>query len=1020
MSLFGTIARGLGARVMLSVGSMALAALAVAGALLGPSFADAVTRSYVVTRLNEAPPVLSGTSWRFTPDSGSDTEPGQAEQDAVRAVAAAITAPYATTQTSLETTRIAALNGNAMLLSIAQECDHLEVTGACPQRPGEALLAAIDGEPTGLEIGDVADLGEPYGQFTIVGTYNAPEAGTEDFWFEPLRLGSVPRRVDTRTGVVTPFAPAPLIVDASSFESLSPEFWTVRVDRRLAIPADFDRPVLERALSSQPKEGALVDTRTGSLEVDSAGDLTAVAAEIRLQERTARTSIAPAVLSLILVALALLFRLLSAAAQLRAPELALASLRGVTTRQLWGLGLAEPLLVLAFATPFGVAAGIGLVLGLSRWWLTDGLPLVLPWSSWAAAFSVLAAGVLVAAFSVGSVVRVPLSTQLGGAHRPGARPRWVLLVELTLGALALAVVVGTLVGSSDQGPDLTHLVLPILLGVVAGLAATRAVAAVATWWARRGAKARSITGFITTRALSRRREGTLVILPITAAVAIGVFSFGVHDAAAGWRASVAATRAPASVVWDSPLSFSATYDLTHDLDPEARWMMSASTLDAVGGRVTVVDAARMGRVLNWRPEWTPGLEAADLGSRLAPDITSPEVSGRTIGLTVQRDLESNREVWAELRMHPTGGAALGEPRTQVYVGPFPPGLSTQTVRLDGCDEGCRLDGLTFGGQAALPAVMRGTLELRGILVDDREVTGGVDAFGWLESPDLLPASNVAEVSSAGGVVTIDADTQGRPGQARLTTGAIPRARPVVVGVGFADNLFEDSLQLTAERLVVDPVATSASIPLVGPDAMLIDFTMVTADRLLYDDMFVNAVLMRGDAPPEMRQALADRGFGVRTTLDAEQGTLNRGAYALALRLYLVVAALVLAMALAGLLVSTAVQLPERRRDAAALRVVGVRRMVVLRALAWEFVFALGAATFAGLAAGTLAQDIVLRSITLGYVDTAATPALVTSIDSGRLAVWAVGCAATLGVLALVTAWLTVRNARGASLREEAK
>jgi hypothetical protein len=596
----------------------------------------------------------------------------------------------------------------------------------------------------------------------------------------------------------------------------------------------------------------------------------------------------------------------------------------------------------------------------------------------------------------------------------------VLLVELTLGALALAVVVGTLVGNSDQGPDLTHLVLPILLGVVAGLAATRMVAALATWWARRGARTRSITGFVTTRALSRRREGTLVILPITAAVAIGVFSFGVHDAAAGWRASVAATKAPAGIVWDSPLSFSATYDLTHDLDPEGRWMMSASTLDAVGGRISVVDADRMGRVLTWPAEWTPGLDAGDLGARLAPAIISPEVSGRTIALTVDRDLESNREVWAEIRLHPTGGRGLGEPRSQVYVGPFSPGVSTRTANLAGCAEGCRIDGLTFGGEAALPAVMRGTLHLRSVLVDGREVPGGVAGFGWLESPDLLPASDVAEVSSAGGAVTIEADTEGRPGQARLTSGAIPRARPAVVGVGFADNLFEDSVQLTSERLVVDRVATSESIPFVGPDAMLIDFTMVTADRLLYDDMFVNAVLMRDDAPPEVRQALADRGFGVRTTLAAERTTLDRGAYALALRLYLVVAALVLAMALAGLLVSTAVQLPDRRRDAAALRVVGVRRKVVMRALAWEFVVALGAATFAGLAAGTLAQDIVLRSITLGYLDSAATPALVTAIDSGRLALWTLACVATLGVLAQATAWLTVRNARGASLREEAK
>ena len=47
-------------------------------------------------------------------------------------------------------------------------------------------------------------------------------------------------------------------------------------------------------------------------------------------------------ISLVLVALALLLRLLMAAADLRLPELALASLRGLSRRQLWGLGLSEP------------------------------------------------------------------------------------------------------------------------------------------------------------------------------------------------------------------------------------------------------------------------------------------------------------------------------------------------------------------------------------------------------------------------------------------------------------------------------------------------------------------------------------------------------------------------------------------------------------------------------------------------------------------------------------------------------
>ena len=71
-----------------------------------------------------------------------------------------------------------------------------------------------------------------------------------------------------------------------------------------------------------------------------------IAAETRDQQATARSSIAPAVISLVLVALALLLRLLMAAADLRLPELPLASLRGLGRRQMWGLGLSEPLALL--------------------------------------------------------------------------------------------------------------------------------------------------------------------------------------------------------------------------------------------------------------------------------------------------------------------------------------------------------------------------------------------------------------------------------------------------------------------------------------------------------------------------------------------------------------------------------------------------------------------------------------------------------------------------------------------------
>ena len=218
---------------------------------------------------------------------------------------------------------------------------------------------------------------------------------------------------------------------------------------------------------------------------------------MRSQEDTARASIAPAVLSLVLVALALLLRLLTAASELRLPELALASLRGVTERRLWGLGLVEPLALLVIALPLGVAAG-------HRSGPRPG-PLVAragaarcrfrPRPGWRRARSPWRP-LVVAVVAVGLVLRDSLASQLTGlkrpadaaAYRPGRRARphrraaGMLVAQLSA-------------GKADQ-PDVTDMVLPVVLAVVGRAARDPAHRAVARRASRRSG-GRSLPGFVT-------------------------------------------------------------------------------------------------------------------------------------------------------------------------------------------------------------------------------------------------------------------------------------------------------------------------------------------------------------------------------------------------------------------------------------------------------------------------------------------------------------------------------------------
>jgi hypothetical protein len=86
----------------------------------------------------------------------------------------------------------------------------------------------------------------------------------------------------------------------------------------------------------------------------------------------------------------------------------------------------------------------------------------------------------------------------------------------------------------------------------------------------------------------------------------------------------------------------------------------------------------------------------------------------------------------------------------------------------------------------------------------------------------------------------------------------------------------------------------------------------------------------------------------------------------------------------------------------------------------EFVVVLGAAAVAGIAAGALAQYVVVRTVTLGFADTTVTPRVLPSFDLGSAVRLGIAILVVLVVAASFLAILTVRGARTSSLRENAR
>ena len=830
--LFGAILRGLRARALLSAGSVLLTALAIGSAVLGPVFSEAVTNSYVVTRLQETPPGLTGLSRVFTPDSGVALE--RAERDAVAASESLTSGPWLEPVVIAESEKLSALRGVVTFWSRADACDHLAIEGRCPQKEGEVLMLAADAESAGAELGEPLPLAifEPGGvtaldlprpglsEVVVVGTYDTPGPGQG--WLIPGRLTRTNEQTSINGGY-TPYQPAPLITTDETLTAMGG--WTVRVDTALDVPADLDPAQLDEAAEAAtaiPSDTEL-EVEGGTIRKDDTNSLADVVEEVRFQQSTARSSIAPAVLSLVLVALALLMRLLNAASELRVPELALASLRGVTARRLWGLGLAEPVALLLIATPLGIGFGLGLSVLLVRSWLVPGLPLPLPATSWISGGLVLAAAFAVACVAVGLVVRESLASQLSGVRRPVAARRWSVIAQLTLVALAVATLASKLSASGPGEPDATDLVLPVLLAVVAGLAATRLTAVLATWWTGRS-RGRSLSGFVSSRAISRRQEGTLVILPITAAIAVAVFGAGVYDSAATWRTSVAATVSPADTTWSTTLTLSEAVALTRRVDPDGEWIMAAASATNPGANFSIVDSSRLARVSSWPSTWSPGLDVDQVVDEITPGGVVPTVQGKRLSITIDNQADMDRDLAVEVRFGSRAGAPL-----KAYVGPFPEGEHTRSTKVPFCRDGCPLEGMTLGGGAGTNTRMSGTLRLVGIDVDGAPVPGGIDGAGWTPTPDPAVRSSITGMEESGGALDLTVDTGDSVGMARLTAGGITRDRPALSGPGVQDRAIA-KLDEGYGLIPVDRVGEIEGMPFTGPSGLLVDYSSFITDR----------------------------------------------------------------------------------------------------------------------------------------------------------------------------------------------
>jgi putative ABC transport system permease protein len=1021
-SLIGVGLRGLRSRMLLTVGSVLLAAIAVAAAVVGPMYQSASAASYVVTRLRAEANFVTGLTVDYAPEAPMNS--AGAGRLALRAIDPAAVTKFRAPEQSLWARRLPIMTWSnpwpslATLLAEPGICGRLVVTGRCPTSAGQMLMLESDATYTNTHLGDRVKVDGLSRPLRMVGTYRLPTTGAG--WFNTARFTSV-LPLPTRNGY-TPYFPAPFVVVPSTVTGLAPGQWFVRMDYRLLVLPSTTLDSLRQAAHEVSRLPALLASyhAVGSMTLEPGNALRSVVGEVEARSHTAEQTVTPAVVSLILVALVLLGRLLSAAMGLRQPELALASLRGMDRRQLWVLGIFEPVLMLAVSAPVGVALGYLAGRVLAAVWLVPGLPVEFGMTSVWFAVGVLTASLGVAALTVRAATAEPLSVQISSVRRPTRSGRWVVLLRLTLIAAAVAMLGGTLWSGHRSKPNTIDLLLPVLLAVAAGLMTTLAAATAARWWANRSARRRGVAGYVASRTIARRREGTLVVLPLTAALAIAVFAAGIYQTAANWRASDAATLVGADTAFPVRFPLAQAVSLTHRLDPNGDWLMAVGANSDTNGPKVIVDAPRLPRVAVWPGSWTEGLSVTRVARELSPVRPTLTLVGRRIQMTVgNRVSGQHAKILVGIDIVAPSGQA-----SHIYLGPYPHGQTTASASMP-CQSRCEVTGLTVSAPTTNGAAMHGTLTISQVQVDGAQMPY-VTRIGWRGVADptfVYGAPSVDSTHFAGSTLTVQVDSHGRPVVAMLTPRDVPPVLPVLMGRTAQPHVVAshgDNLTVATSvgvNVHVRSVGTTESMPILGPAAMLVDDTMYTRANQIFDSDTQVSILARSDTPHNILKELAAHGITQRTTLKQVRHTLDQDPYALALNLYLVVTGIVILLAFAGLAANMAIQIPARRRDAASLRVVGLRRRSIVTSVASEFTVVLGAAAVAGILAGALSQYVVVRTVTLGYADSILTPRVLPSLNLTAVAALLAGALAVLLCLAVLLGGLTIRGARTATLRE---
>ncbi len=420
-------------------------------------------------------------------------------------------------------------------------------SGRCPERAGEAVVSARTLQISGIRwrSGTVLTLADRIPGSTeslpvrIVGTYR-PANALDPFWFgvDYFEQGedSVGRiSVDT---IFVARAEFRRLVESEVHASLDYPFRPTSV--RLADVAGAAGGCGQAAARQHSASEPLALT-TG---IDDVLDAAAH------QQQLVDVGTLLVTLQLSLLGWLVLFQIVTDLAEARGPEIALAKLRGHRPWQVLRFGIAEPVVLLAIATPIGIALGALAAVALGRSVLVPGTPVVVTLASIAAAAAAFAGGVVATLLAGARVLRRPVLEQWRRTMR-SRRPTGVsLVVDLAVAALAIGgfVVLQSLPAGRGQGT--AALLAPALLVLAVALAGVRLLPVVVRLTLPATRAGSRVGLFLATRQVVRRPAGVRLATLLAVAAGLAAFAVGAEGAAVGNRLVRAQAEVGAATVVD--------------------------------------------------------------------------------------------------------------------------------------------------------------------------------------------------------------------------------------------------------------------------------------------------------------------------------------------------------------------------------------------------------------------------------------------------------------------------------------